>query len=191
MFDQNQYIYMLAVFLVLVGALNWGSVGAFNINLVSFLNNSTLNSESFERVIYILVGLCALYLVLYGNLFLPFLGETVLPSSVLDKKMKYSEHAKKLIVDAPANATHVVFWASLPMMKKDDETLDHEKAYGNFSNSGVTPVVNGKATLYFECPVNYNVGAFDSELSKHVHYRFVYSNGVMSDVMTAYVEEQC
>lgn len=191
MFNQNQYVYMLAVFLVLVGALNWGSVGAFNLNLVSSLNNNTFKSEGFEKGVYILVALCAIYLLFYGNLFLPFLGETVLPHSVLDKNMKHSKNAKQLEVNAPESAIYVVYWSALPMDKQDGETLTPGKAYGGFSNSGVSKVVNGKAIIYFDCPVNYNVGLFNSELNKHVHYRFVYANGVMSDIMTTYVEKQC
>ena len=44
--------------LVIVGGLNWGLVGLFNFNLVSFLFGSI---EILERVVYILVGLAAVY----------------------------------------------------------------------------------------------------------------------------------
>jgi len=44
--------------LVIIGALNWGLVGAFNFNLVSaILGTETAAS----RVIYLLVGLAGLY----------------------------------------------------------------------------------------------------------------------------------
>jgi len=44
--------------LVIIGALNWGLVGAFNFNLVSaILGTETVAS----RVIYLLVGLAGLY----------------------------------------------------------------------------------------------------------------------------------
>ena len=47
---------------VLIGALNWGLVGAFNFNLVSYLfGDMTILS----RIIYCIVGLCAIgYLIL-------------------------------------------------------------------------------------------------------------------------------
>jgi len=46
--------------LVLVGALNWGLVGAFKFNLVEkVLGDMTMAA----RIVYILVGLSALYLV--------------------------------------------------------------------------------------------------------------------------------
>ena len=50
---------------VLIGALNWGLVGAFDFNLVSFLFG---NMSAISRVIYTLVGLCAItYFVLSFN----------------------------------------------------------------------------------------------------------------------------
>lgn len=46
--------------LVIVGALNWGLVGAFQFNLV----NRLLGSWSMvERVVYVLVGLAAIMMV--------------------------------------------------------------------------------------------------------------------------------
>ncbi len=49
---------ILACVLVLVGALNWGLVGAFDFNLVSTLfGEGTL----LARIVYILVGLGAIY----------------------------------------------------------------------------------------------------------------------------------
>ena len=54
----------IAWVLVIVGALNWGLVGAFNINLV----NMILGSWSMvERVVYILVGLSAIFMFFTGS----------------------------------------------------------------------------------------------------------------------------
>ena len=47
--------------LVIVGALNWGFIGAFNFDLVSFLFG---DMTSLTRIVYTLVGLAAIgYLV--------------------------------------------------------------------------------------------------------------------------------
>lgn len=51
-------VHMLAQLLVLVGALNWGLVGAFNVDAVE-----QLVPRSFVKPVYILVGLAAAYLV--------------------------------------------------------------------------------------------------------------------------------
>ena len=46
--------------LVFVGALNWGLVGLFQFNLVSYLFGSM---PTLERVIYVLVGLAAIMML--------------------------------------------------------------------------------------------------------------------------------
>lgn len=50
-------VHKLAGLLVVVGALNWGLVGAFDFNLVNTLLGSW---PVVERVVYILVGVSAL-----------------------------------------------------------------------------------------------------------------------------------
>lgn len=49
-------MHKVATVLVLVGALNWGLVGAFGFNLVNALLSSMPTAE---RVVYVLVGLAA------------------------------------------------------------------------------------------------------------------------------------
>lgn len=56
----------LAIFLVLIGGLNWGLVGFFRFDLVAAIFG-TLSALS--RIIYALVGLAALYLVFVSNRF--------------------------------------------------------------------------------------------------------------------------
>ncbi len=48
-----------AQILVLVGALNWGLVGAFDVDAVK-----QIFPYSYVKTVYVLVGLAALYLVL-------------------------------------------------------------------------------------------------------------------------------
>lgn len=51
--------------LVIIGAVNWGLIGFFKFNLVSFLFGEM---SWLSRVIYALVGLAGLYLLsLYGR----------------------------------------------------------------------------------------------------------------------------
>lgn len=44
--------------LLLIGGLNWGLVGVFNYNLVTSLLG---DASMMTKVVYILVGVCALY----------------------------------------------------------------------------------------------------------------------------------
>ena len=48
---------LLATLLILIGGLNWGLVGAFNYNLIT----SLLGDGTVTKVVYGLVGVCALY----------------------------------------------------------------------------------------------------------------------------------
>ena len=46
--------------IILIGAINWGLIGFFKLDLVAFLfGNMTLLS----RIIYSVVGICGLYLI--------------------------------------------------------------------------------------------------------------------------------
>lgn len=51
----------LAVILVIIGGINWGLVGAMNLNLVDKVFTA---GGLISRIVYILVGLSALYLLL-------------------------------------------------------------------------------------------------------------------------------
>lgn len=51
-------LHMVTFTLVIVGALNWGLVGLFDLNLVTTL----LGSGGVEQLVYVLVGASAVYL---------------------------------------------------------------------------------------------------------------------------------
>ena len=56
----------IVLVLTIIGGINWGLVGAFNLNLVDTVFGSM---SMITRVIYILVGLSGLYLIfLVGKL---------------------------------------------------------------------------------------------------------------------------
>ncbi|MBI2595228.1 DUF378 domain-containing protein [Candidatus Daviesbacteria bacterium] len=54
----NKMLHMVVFTLVLVGALNWGLMGLFDFNLVSAI----FGSLGLEKLVYILVGVAAVYL---------------------------------------------------------------------------------------------------------------------------------
>lgn len=51
---------IIARILVLIGAINWGTIGFFHFNLVDFFFGNTV----VERVIYDIIGVAAIYLIL-------------------------------------------------------------------------------------------------------------------------------
>lgn len=53
----------IALILVIIGGLNWGLVGILNIDLVKTIFGSI---DIIARIIYVLVGLSAIYLAVYS-----------------------------------------------------------------------------------------------------------------------------
>ena len=51
---------LIAMILVLIGGLNWGLVGLFDVNLVATLFGTTVLAQ----LVYILVGISALWLII-------------------------------------------------------------------------------------------------------------------------------
>ena len=122
-----------------------------------------------------------LYLILDKTTFLPFLGETALPPSVL-RVSTPTEATIDVTVKAPRRATHVVYWAAAPT---GEIVPTPQAAYDGFANAGVVPVVNGTAVLALQCPSAYKVRG--KNLKKHVHYRAVYPDGILGRVQTQHV----
>ncbi len=58
--DTTKMLHMVTFLLAMVGGLNWGLMGLFNINLVNMLVGSM---PTIERLVYILVGLSAVYVL--------------------------------------------------------------------------------------------------------------------------------
>lgn len=51
----------IALFLAVIGGLNWGSVGLFKLDVVAYLCGGV--SSPLARIVYIVVGLAALWCV--------------------------------------------------------------------------------------------------------------------------------
>ncbi|RNF39674.1 DUF378 domain-containing protein [Planococcus salinus] len=62
---------LIALILLIVGGLNWLLVGLFSFDLVAAIFGGDVGEKSaFSRVIYVIVGLCALYALR----FIPFVS---------------------------------------------------------------------------------------------------------------------
>jgi uncharacterized membrane protein YuzA (DUF378 family) len=103
MFDKK--IYMFSILLVIIGALNWFIIGLTGIN---FLDNLGF----FARIIYILVGISALFIIFKRDTYLPFLGETVMPCSLLTDRTP-SGATVEVTIKGPAGRK-VIYWAAEP-----------------------------------------------------------------------------
>jgi uncharacterized membrane protein YuzA (DUF378 family) len=176
------WLHIVTISLVLIGALNWGSIGFFSLNFVNKI------FKKFSVYIYMLVGIAALHLAIKRDTYLTFLGWTVFPVNLL----KVSQPANSNVqveIDVKPDVVKVLYWASNPesnsIASDDAKVQTYVKAYENNENVGVAEVINGKATLHFLCPSKYSVGTiFKRTLEKHVHYRMAYPNGWLSNVYT-------
>ena len=54
------FVDWIALILVIVGGINWGLIGAFDFNLVAAIFGAM---SSITRIVYVLVGLAALYCI--------------------------------------------------------------------------------------------------------------------------------
>ncbi len=63
----NKYLDSAALTVAIIGAVNWGLIGLFRFDLVAFIFG---DMSWLSRIIYVLVGLCGLYLItFYMNIF--------------------------------------------------------------------------------------------------------------------------
>ena len=69
----NKFLQYFSLTIVVIGAINWGLIGFFNLNLVAFLFGSM---SWLSRIIYGLVGLCGLYLLSFYGLIEQNQGKT-------------------------------------------------------------------------------------------------------------------
>lgn len=166
--------YILLV-IVVIGALNWGLVGCLNFNLVEYM---TFNNKLATKIIYMIVAFSAIILFVQRNARLPFLGNTVMPTSVFQPLQPVDATVSVKVSTPDCDGAKVVYWAS---SKDADNPWD---AYKNFENAGVMFVTDKETELKLRCPGKYKVGMFKKELPKHVHYRIIYKNGWVSEVKT-------
>ncbi len=180
----NKY-QMVATILVIISALYLGITALTNRNFVTMLLDKVIPSqkELILKILYIVFGLAAAYLIFSpSHTFLPFLDKTVMPPSIMVLSEQGNTNVE-LKIDAPEEAIKVVYWAArADTGKVINNPYD---AYDKFENYGIAAVKDGKAILKLNCPNSYKVGkVMKKQLPKHVHLRFVYENGVLSEVKT-------
>ena len=62
---ERNWLDVVCLILIIIGAVNWGLIGFLNFNLVHFIFRSVM----VDRIIYALVGLSGLYLLsTYGRI---------------------------------------------------------------------------------------------------------------------------
>ncbi len=174
--------YIAAILFLIVGGMAWGWMAATGRNFVSRFFGS------WAGVVYGLVGLSALFLLMFGrDAFLPFLGETIYPCSVMQDKVP--EGADTTVSVSVRPGAKVLYWASEPSTDGLKEIKSWREAYGSLENAGIaTADGNGVAILKFRKPQPYTVG-MNRVLQVHVHYRQCRDGGWLEPVQTHFLEE--
>lgn len=176
------WFYMIAMILLIAGAINWLLIGTIKINIVE-----SILGTSIARIVYILVGIAALFMIFRRDFYLPFLGESHAPCAALKDYTPPGATEDVKIHVKPS--TKVLYWGSEPSTKKMDGISDWRKAYMGFQNAGVTTSdINGVATLRLRAPQPYTV-PFKTQLESHVHYRECGPVGMLSPVKTVFLNK--
>jgi uncharacterized membrane protein YuzA (DUF378 family) len=176
-------INMVIFAIVIVGALNLGAT-AIGYNIVELLSknfNSYLKvNYPIDKIFYIIVAICALWLASKKTSWLPFLGHSVMPASVIPLSKPQGANKKVSIKTKPD--TKVVYWAS----KNENVNVNVIKAYGDYSNAGVVNAdANGNAILEIVESAGYVVIPSGKKVPRHIHYRTLcLSSGIMGKVET-------
>ena len=169
--DNQKYLFMYALMIVLIVSVIKAIISLINTqNLLSILD------------ILIIIGVIYLYLS-NRYLFLPFLGESVIPMSAIADEKYPLNYDSELTIDFKnvEDGVKVIYWGA----QKDDETI-HEnpyEAYDKYENTGIAIVKDNKAVIKYIKPVEYKVDCI--KLPRHLHYRLCCRNNIMlSEVNT-------
>ena len=143
------------------------------------------NDNMIFKAVGAIVFFSALWLAAQRDTYLPFLADAAFPAALV-KDAYIPDHANvETVVNVnEPNGTKIAFWGALP---SDKVATNPRVAYSDYKNAGVAEVNNGKATLKFWCPSKYNI-PFGMTLDRHVHYRVLDANGMMSSVKTVFVK---
>jgi len=180
--------------------LNTYKMISFNIfmNIVIFIVafNAVLSKYNFDilnkidyvsgfnisKLIYIFAGFFIIYLSSKKETWLPFLGNTVIPASLIPETKNIGDTS--ITIKITPN-TKVAYWSSLP---SNDKEILVEKAYGNYSNAGVSKSdKDGFAILTFNKGTGYIVPS-GKYIKPHIHYRELNTEySIIGPVKTIYI----
>lgn len=182
MFDTlyaKQKLYMVAILVILVCAFNLGLAALTGKDmLVALLGKRSIAINA----IFLFAGVSALALGLYRDTYLPFLGPTVMPCSLLEPQFPEGADTTVRIYVRPG--AKIFYWAAEAANDEFHALHDWKQAYLGFHNAGVAVADDdGYALLRVRKPQAYTVplkGALDA----HIHYRVCGDDGLMDAVRT-------
>ena len=171
--------FAFAVFLLVIGGINLGYMSMFKNDLIS----SVFGKRSIiATILYIAICIAALSIAFFRDTYLPFLGPTVMPCSLLSPQVPENANYEVSISVHPGQK--IMYWAAEPENKEFHHIQDWKHAYLKYKNAGVTIADDsGIAILKVRKPQAYKV-PFKGELSPHIHYRTCKEDGFIGKVHT-------
>jgi hypothetical protein len=148
----------------------------------SFKHMMANNNKGFKKIYAFFVFISAMWLIAHRDTYLPFLGYTALPPTAIKESLLVENANTEISVPFinMKDGTRVIFWGAKPAQETQPNP---QKAYSDYTNIGITSVRNGAAVLRFNCPARYKVGP-GYTLPRHIHYRCVLDNGLITPVRT-------
>ncbi len=174
-------IFMISMFFLVLAGIAIGSSFFMKKDIV------TLMFKNYGWIVFAFAGISAVLIGFSRDTYLPFLGETVIPCSLLKEQIpENANHFAKVKVRPGAK---VMYWAAEPANSELHEINDWRKAYLGFKNAGVVIAdENGIAKLQFRKPQQYKV-SLKGTLQMHVHYRSCLTDGMLGRVETVMISE--
>jgi hypothetical protein len=185
--ELKYFYYKLKMFIIafiILGALNTAS-SQIKYDFIKIISDKIKNSLNLcfdlEYYFYILTGIFAVIIAMDRNTWLPFLGESVLPSIFVPLKIN---NGNKIIKVNVTPNTKVAYWSTL--LHQQDPIVN--LAYKDYSNSGVVMSdKNGVAILTFNKGSGYYLPN-GKHLNAHVHYREIGEDlGMIGPIQTYYL----
>jgi len=173
-------IQMILIISVLLFCVNYGVFGISKINILETITNKIGYGDIIMRFIFIVIGISAIFLITKTKIYLPFLGDTVIPTSILQNRIP-DNYNKEITINTKPN-TKIIYWAAEQNNEKDIKYPD--TAYLDYDNYGITTSDNnGMATLKVRNPQQYKIPS-GRILDKHIHCRYVKYPGMLSKIET-------
>jgi len=177
-----KYLELISLTFIILGGIHLGIMGILNRNYLQIISKYTF--KNLEKIIYIIIGICAIVNIFSRDYYLPFLGDTVYPCGSLVEKIPINANLEVFVHTPPHS--NVIYWAA--ESSKSNLIIESPLlAYGENTNAGVTKADGkGLTVLKVRIPSGYKTpnGIL---LKPHVHYRVCTGHGMLSRVETVFI----
>ena len=176
-------LYAFGILLLIISGANVGMIALTGKDYVT-----SLTGAAFANMIFLAVGVAAVSLAFFRDVYLPFLGPAVMPCSLLNPSVPDGADFEVQVYAEPG--TKVMYWAAEPGTKHLQSLPDWRNAYLEFKNAGVAVADDTRmAKLRVRKPQPYMV-PMKGKLKPHIHYRVCMNQGFVGPVQTVSLKRE-